>query len=69
MLNKCPEAFWDFALDYIILIQRFLVCRATEYRSPMETITGEARDISEFMEFNFNQFMKYRDDSMIDMTR
>jgi hypothetical protein len=61
MLNKCPEAFWDFALEYIITIRQFLVRRSAEDRSPMETVTGETMDISEFIDFDFYQFVKYRD--------
>jgi hypothetical protein len=61
MLNKWPEAFWDFALEYIIPIRQLQVRRAAEDRSPMETITGETMDISEFMDFDFYQFVKYRD--------
>jgi hypothetical protein len=61
MTNRCPEAFWDFALEYIISICQFLILRAADDRSLMEVITGETMDISEFMDFDFYQFVKYRD--------
>jgi hypothetical protein len=59
--NKCPEAFWDFALEYIIGVRQFVVRRAADNRSPTETITGETPDILEYMDFDFYQFVKYRD--------
>jgi hypothetical protein len=51
--NRCPEAFWDFALEYIMRIRQFLIRRVADYRSPLETVTGETPDISEFMDFDF----------------
>jgi hypothetical protein len=59
--NRCPEAFWDFALEYIISIRQFLIRRAADNRSPMETVTGDAPNISEYMDFDFYEFVKYRD--------
>jgi hypothetical protein len=61
VINRCPEAFWDFALEYIIWIRQFVTRRAANDRSPIETITGETPDISEYMDFDFYQFIKYRD--------
>jgi hypothetical protein len=51
--KRCPEAFWDFALEYIIRIRQFLVRRVANERSPIKTITGETPDISEYMDFDF----------------
>jgi hypothetical protein len=59
--NKCPEAFWDFALEYIIGVRQFVVRQAADNRSPIETITGETPNILEYMDFDFYQFVKYRD--------
>jgi hypothetical protein len=48
MLNKCPETFWDFALEYIIPIWQSVVWRAAKDRSPMDTATGNTMDIHNF---------------------
>jgi hypothetical protein len=59
--HRCPEAFWDFALEYIIQVQQFLIRRASDDQTPMEVVMGETPDISEYMDFDFYQFIKYRD--------
>jgi hypothetical protein len=58
--NRCPKAFWDFALEYIIRIRQFLVRIIADEKSPIKMITGETPDISEFMDFDFYQYVKYR---------
>jgi hypothetical protein len=60
-VNRCPETFWDFALEYRISIRQFLVRRAADERSPIETVTGDTPDISEYIDFDFYEFVKYRD--------
>jgi hypothetical protein len=35
VLNRCPEAFWDFAVKFIIRIRQFVIRRAADDRSPM----------------------------------
>jgi hypothetical protein len=61
VLNRCPEAFWDFALEYIIRVRQFVIRRAADKRSPIETITVETPDSTEFMDVDLYQFIKYRD--------
>ena len=63
-LHRCPEAFWDFCMEYVIAVRQFLVRRAAGDRPPLETITGETPDTSEFMDFDFYQWIKYRDSTM-----
>jgi hypothetical protein len=41
-----------------------VVRRAADDRPPIETVTGETPDISEYMDFDFYQFVKYRDAKM-----
>jgi hypothetical protein len=60
-LHRCPDAFWDFCFEYVIHLRQFLTRKAANDRSPIETITGETPDTSEYMEFDFYQFVKYRD--------
>jgi hypothetical protein len=65
-LNRCPEAFWDFDFEYIIKVRQFLIRKTSDDRPPIETVTGESCDTSEFMEFDFYQFIKYRDAKHVD---
>jgi Reverse transcriptase (RNA-dependent DNA polymerase) len=60
-INRCPEAFWDFGMEYVLRLRQFLVRAAADGRSPIETITGETPDTSEFMDFDFFSWVKYRD--------
>ena len=60
-LNQCPDAFWDFGLAYVINVRQLIVRAASNNRSPIETITGDTPDISEIMDFDFYQWVKYRD--------
>ena len=60
-LNRCPEAFWDFALEYVVHLRQILVRKAAGDRSPLEVVTGETPDTSEFMDFDFYQWVRYRD--------
>jgi Reverse transcriptase (RNA-dependent DNA polymerase) len=60
-LHKCPDAFWDFAIQYVIKLRQLLVRSAASNRSPIETITGETPDTSEYIEFDFYQWVKYRE--------
>jgi hypothetical protein len=59
-LHQCPEAFWDFGMEYVLTLRKFLVRNASNGRSPIETVTGDTPDISELLEFDFYQFVKYR---------
>jgi hypothetical protein len=45
----------------IINVRQFLVRRAADERSPIETVTGDTPDISEYMDFDFYEFVKYCD--------
>jgi Reverse transcriptase (RNA-dependent DNA polymerase) len=60
-LHNCPDAFWDFAFDYVVHLRQFLSRNASNQRSPIEAISGDSPDISEFLEFDFYQWVKYRD--------
>jgi len=60
-LNRCPTAFWDFAWKYTVELRQRLARKASGDRPPAETITGESQDISEYTEFDFYQWILYRD--------
>ena len=60
-LHRCPEAFWDFCLEYVVKLRQFITRNAAGDRSPLETVTGDTPDTSEYMDFDFYQWVKYRD--------
>eukprot|EP00934_Nitzschia_sp_Nitz4_P002319 Nitzschia sp. Nitz4//scaffold471_size5685//193//5616//NITZ4_009210-RA/size5685-processed-gene-0.1-mRNA-1//1//CDS//3329552692//2319//frame0 len=60
-LHECPEVFWDFGWQYTLELRQFLPRKAADGRPPYETLTGEAVDISEYLEFDFYDWVLYRD--------
>ena len=60
--HKSPDAFWDFGWIYTRDIRKFLVRNSTNGRPPCEMIgDGRPINISEYMDFDFYQWVKYRD--------
>ena len=60
--HKCPDAFWCFVWSYNRDIRRFLCKNSSDSRPPIESIRGGyAHDISEYMDFTFYSWVKYRD--------
>ena len=57
-----PDQLWDYALDYICETSS-LVTNSSRYskgRTPIEIITGETPDISEYMDFGLYDWVTYR---------
>ena len=60
-VHQCPDTFWDIGLSYVQTVRQFIVRNAANNRSPIETITGDIPDITEIMDFDFYQWIMYRD--------
>ena len=59
--HKSPDAFWDFGWIYTRDIRKNLARNSTNGRPPCEAIgDGRPIDISEYMDFDFYQWVKYR---------
>ena len=57
-----PDRLWDFGITYVCNI-RNLTVNASRYsngRTPLEVITGETPDISEYLDFSFYDWVLYR---------
>lgn len=68
-LHHCPTPFWCFAWQYVLGLRQLIARRAAGNRPPGETIRGETQDISEYMDFDFYQWIIYRDQSDADAPR
>ena len=57
-----PDRLWDFGMEYVCQTQCHTVnaSRYSNGRTPMEIITGETPDISEYMDFGFYDWVWYR---------
>lgn len=60
-LHSCPETLWDYGWRYTAAIRQFLPRKASGNRPPIEAIIGTTADTSEYMDFDFFQWIKYRD--------
>ena len=60
--EKVPEILWDYGLVWIIETGNLsiLSSRYVSGSIPLEYITGETPDISEYLEFNFYYWVTYR---------
>ena len=63
--RNVPGRLWDFLLDYVIEIQRIIVngSRYAKDRTPIEIITGITPDISEYMDFQFYEWVRFRENA------
>jgi hypothetical protein len=59
--NRCPEAFWCYGLSYTNKIRQLLARPNLDWRPPIEALTGETPDSSEYMDFDFYGWVKYKD--------
>jgi hypothetical protein len=58
--RNIPKRLWDYAVVHIARIMSLTV-RAGSDRTPMELITGETPDISEYIDFDFYDWVWYID--------
>ena len=63
--NKVPERLWDYGLVWISETGNLSVSSShyASGRTPLEYIIGETTDISEYLYFNFYDWVTYRSNS------
>jgi hypothetical protein len=66
--HRCPDALWCFGLEYTSDIRELMARNDLGGRTPLEAMTGETPDISEYTEFDFYQFVMYYDPNDTDET-
>eukprot|EP00590_Aulacoseira_subarctica_P011644 CAMPEP_0172424146 /NCGR_PEP_ID=MMETSP1064-20121228/21716_1 /TAXON_ID=202472 /ORGANISM="Aulacoseira subarctica , Strain CCAP 1002/5" /LENGTH=1711 /DNA_ID=CAMNT_0013165931 /DNA_START=811 /DNA_END=5943 /DNA_ORIENTATION=- len=57
--KQVPEALWDFGITYTTDIRKIIARPTLDNRSAYEVLTGNTPDISEFLDFEFYQWVKY----------
>ena len=57
-----PRRLWDFGLNWVCETGNITVSssRYADGRTPIEIITGETPDISEYLDFSFYDWVTYR---------
>lgn len=59
--SRCPEAFWCYGLEYTTEIRKLMARPNFDWRTPTEILTGETPDCSEYLEFDFFGWVKFKD--------
>mmetsp|Transcript_5420 Transcript_5420/g.7995 ORF Transcript_5420/g.7995 Transcript_5420/m.7995 type:complete len:667 (+) Transcript_5420:1119-3119(+) len=59
--KRVPEQLWDFGLEYTANLRRFIARPELEYRTPHEILNGDTPDISEYLNFEFYEWVKVYD--------
>ena len=59
---NAPDRLWDFGVEYVCEIGNITsnLSRYSKGRTPLEIITGETPDISEYLDFAFYDWVYYR---------
>ena len=69
--TNCPLKLWDYAIPYIARIMCLTASDSGKLngRTPMEYITGETPDISEYLDFSFWDWVWYKENAGIGETK
>ena len=63
--TNCPRRLWCYGLPYIAQIMQRTASNSGNLggRTPIETLTGETPDISEYMDFGFYDWVVFKEDA------
>ena len=69
--KNVPQRLWDYGLQWVCDIQNRTSnsSRGLEGRCPLERITGETVDISEYLDFGFYDWVWYRENAGLGETK
>ena len=67
--KRVPEALWDFGITYTTDVRQVISRPNLDYRSAIEVLTGNTPDISNFLDFEFYQWIKYFDPAAFPSSR
>jgi hypothetical protein len=59
--SRCPEAFWCYGLQYTCHLRQLMARPSLEWRTPYEILTGDTPDCTEYINFDFYSWVKFRD--------
>jgi hypothetical protein len=63
--TNCPHRLWNYGIPYVCAIMRMTASYAgrLQGRTPMEALTGEMPDISEYLDFGFYDLVWFKEDA------
>jgi hypothetical protein len=65
--TNCPRRIWNYGIPYVCAIMRMTASYAgrLQGRTPLESLTGETPDISEYLDFGFYDLVWFKEDAGI----
>ena len=62
VMLKVPDSLWDYVITYVCETGNLTVnsSRYSNRRTPLEIITGETSDVSDYLDFGFYDWINYR---------
>lgn len=65
--TNCPRRLWNYGIPYVCAIMRMTASYSGRLRgrTPLENLTGETPDISEYLDFGFYDLVWYKEDAGI----
>jgi hypothetical protein len=69
--KNVPQRFWDYGMQWVCDIQNRTsnTARGLDGRCPLERVTGETVDISEYLDFGFYDWVWYRENAGLGVTK
>ncbi|MGH7974081.1 MAG: hypothetical protein ACREBR_01045, partial [bacterium] len=58
---RAPDTLWDFGLKFVSDIRLYTSRASLDFRTPYEVLKGNTPDISELMDFDFYQWVKFNE--------
>jgi hypothetical protein len=60
---RCPEAFWCYGMEYVCQIRKLMVRPSLDWQTLLEVLTGDTPDCTEYLNFDFYDWVKFKDPS------
>ena len=57
--NNVPRQLWDYELKHTAKLGELIPCQKMDFRTPLENIYGKTPDTSEYLDFDFYDFVWY----------
>ena len=69
--TNAPDRVWDYGISYLYETGNLTVNRSrySNVRTPIECITGDTPDVSEYIDFGFYDWVMYRQNSGLDKSK
>jgi hypothetical protein len=69
--TNCPRRLWSYGLPHVCTLMRLTTSYVgrLQWRTPLEAITGETPDISEYLDFGFYDLMWFKENAGLGETQ